>query len=121
MHTCIICIGSNCDRENKVTFARMRLKSMFPSIQFAEEKETKPIGLDNPALFTNQLAIFATEISQEEVKSRLKSIEIEAGRQPEDKKKEIIVLDIDLVKYDDLWLKELIPDLLTSSLFNSKI
>lgn len=119
MHRCVICIGSNYNKKNNVSFAQKCLKELFPSICFDREIETKPIGLDNPALFTNQLAAFFTESSQAEVIRQLKQIELQAGRLPEDKKKEKIVLDIDLVKYDELRLKPLITELTDSPLLNN--
>lgn len=108
MHTCLICIGSNYDRENKVRFARERLKEFFPTVTFEEERETEPVNLSNPALFTNQIGVFTTAISKEEVTRILKEIEYEAGRRASDKEEEKIVLDIDLIQYDEMLLKSLI-------------
>lgn len=118
MHKCIVCIGSNYDKEKNISFAQQSLKSLFPPISFDYEIETIPIGLDNPALFANQLAGFITESDQYVVIRQLKEIESRAGRLPEDKEKEKIVLDIDLIKYDECWLKPLIPELADSLLLN---
>lgn len=105
MHTCIICIGSNYNRKENLAFARRRLTESFPGIAFAGEEETEPVGLKNPALFSNQVALVHTELDESEVSIRLKDIEREAGRTPEDKKKERITLDIDLLIYDTHILK----------------
>ena len=86
-------------------FARDRLTGFFPDIRFGKEMETQPLSLQNPSLFLNQLAAFETGLDQESVIACLKEIEAQAGRLPGDKGKEKIVLDIDLLKYDDVVLK----------------
>jgi len=105
MSSYLICIGSNYNREDNLLLARNQLTALFPFIRFAEEVETEPFLLSNPALFTNQLARFYSEEGVEQVKAHLKTIERLAGRLPEDKAKEKIVLDIDLLMCDDLVLK----------------
>lgn len=105
MPSYLICIGSNYNREDNLLRARNRLTAFFPSIRFAEEVETEPYLLSNPALFSNQLARFHSDEGIEQVKARLKTIERLAGRLPEDKAKEKIVLDIDLLVCDDVILK----------------
>lgn len=104
-HTCIVCIGSNCNRKENILLAQKRLKELFPSVRFTSEQETQPLFLKNPALFSNQLAFFFSEIEEEEVKLELKAIEKLAGRCPEDKIKEKVCLDIDLLSFDDRVLK----------------
>lgn len=105
MPSYLICLGSNYNREDHLLLARNQLTALFPSIRFAEEVETEPFLLSNPALFTNQLARFHSDEGTEQVKAQLKAIEQLAGRLPEDKAKEKIVLDIDLLMCDDLVLK----------------
>lgn len=58
-----------------------------------------------PDLFSNQVARFASEWNAAEVTARLKAIEKEAGRRPEDKSREIVRLDIDLLSCDDITFK----------------
>ena len=100
-----ICIGSNYNREENLLLARQQLTALFPSICFAEEEETEPFLLSNPALFTNQVARFQTEKSLEQIEVHLKTIERIAGRFPEDKALEKVVLDIDLLLCDHVVLK----------------
>lgn len=104
-HTCIVCIGSNCNRKENILLAQKRLTELFPSVRFTSEQETQPLFLKNPALFSNQLAFFFSEIEEEEVKLELKAIEKLAGRCREDKIKEKVCLDIDLLSFDDRVLK----------------
>lgn len=105
MHTCLICIGSNHNREIHVSFATEALKGLFPNIVFGRKEETEPWGISNSALFINQVASFTTELSAEEVKEALKQLETLSGRTPEEKEKGIVSLDIDLLMYDDVILK----------------
>jgi 2-amino-4-hydroxy-6-hydroxymethyldihydropteridine diphosphokinase len=105
-HICIISIGSNMDKECNMKLAQEQLSVYFPEILFGTERETIPVGMNNPAHFTNQIAKASTNLSIQEVKHILKQIEVQAGRCPEDKKAEVIKLDIDLLMYDSLVLKE---------------
>ena len=105
MPTYTICIGSNYNREENLLLARNQLTALFPSIRFADEEETEPFLLSNPAFFTNQVARFQADEEPEQVKSQLKNIERMAGRLPEHKAMEKVVLDIDLLMCDHVILK----------------
>ncbi len=106
MHSCLVCIGSNYHRKENLLLARRRLQQLYPSVRFASEQDTLPLFLkQNKALFTNQVALFFSEQGEEEVVGELKSIERAAGRCPEDKVRERICLDIDLLSYDGRILK----------------
>lgn len=100
MHKCLICIGSNYNRKENLLLARRKLMDLFPDICFTSEQETHPLYFKNSALFSNQLAFFCTEQAEEKLVKELKAIELSAGRCPEDKEKERICLDIDLLSYD---------------------
>lgn len=104
-HACLVCLGSNNEKEVNMSLARKRLIELFPSIRFSVELQTKPLGLYNPTPFSNQLAQFTTQEDLSTVIHFLKGIEQEAGRKPEDKAEEKIKLDIDLLMYDDAVLK----------------
>lgn len=96
-----ISIGSNERRTENMALARRRLIELFPGIRFSEEEETKPLFFRRPNQFSNQVARFASDEKAEDVVVRLKAIEREAGRLPEEKKQEIVRLDIDLLSCDD--------------------
>lgn len=96
-----ISIGSNERRKENLSLARERLKELFPGICFSTEEETKPLYFRRPSLFSNQVARFISDNNALEVTSHLKAIEKEAGRMPEEKKQEIVRLDIDLLSCDD--------------------
>ncbi|WP_418697410.1 2-amino-4-hydroxy-6-hydroxymethyldihydropteridine diphosphokinase [Bacteroides sp.] len=100
-----ISIGSNEHRKDNLALARRRLSELFPGIRFSKEEETKPLFFRRPNLFSNQVARFASNDREAEVTSRLKAIEREAGRTPEEKKQEIVRLDIDLLSCDAIVYK----------------
>lgn len=102
---CHICIGSNYHRKENMQLAQKRLGELFPLICFAKECETQPLSLHNQSLFSNQVACFYTDMDKNAVVDHLKRIEAEAGRKPEDKARERISLDIDLLSYGDCILK----------------
>lgn len=95
-----ISIGSNEQRKDNLVLARKRLSELFPGILFSKEEETKPLFFRRPNLFSNQVAQFTSSCNTEEVIAQLKSIEREAGRTPDEKKQEIVRLDIDLLSCD---------------------
>ena len=105
MHKYIVCIGSNYNRTENLTFARQKLAEQFSPIYRAPELETEPLFFKNPALFSNQVIMFFSDKDEELVKRMLKDIELASGRLPEDKKEEKVSLDIDLLSFDDRVLK----------------
>ena len=105
MHSCLMCIVSIYNCKEHHLLARRRLTALFPSIRFTGEQETRPLFFRNPALFSNQVARFYTDADAERVVKELKTIEKEAGREKEDKKREKVCLDIDLLVFDNRVLK----------------
>ena len=96
-----VSIGSNEQRRENMELARRRLTGLFPGIRFSEEEETKPLFFHRPDMFSNQVARFISNDDAAEITSCLKAIEREAGRIPEEKKQEIVRLDLDLLSCDD--------------------
>lgn len=106
IHNCLICMGSNTSSRQKIALARNELSTIFPDILFGKEMMTTPLFFKkNESLFCNQLGVFSTTFSIEEVKIRFRKIEKLAGRLPSDKIMEVVKLDIDLLKYDETILK----------------
>ena len=95
-----ICIGSNVNRKENLALARKRLSELFPNIRFSAEADTEPLFFRRQALFANQVARFTSDSDADEIILHLKDIEREAGRTPEEKKQEIVRLDIDLLSCD---------------------
>lgn len=96
-----ISIGSNERRTENMALARQRLTELFSDIRFSEEEETKPLFFHRSNLFSNQVARFVSDEAVTDVVARLKAIEREAGRLPEEKRQEIVRLDIDLLSGGD--------------------
>ena len=105
IHSCLLCLGSNIDREKHLESARMALTQAFPNIRFAPEMETEAIGSRFLSPFSNQVATFTTTQDREQVRGILKLIERDNGRLPEDKAQGLVKLDIDLLKFGDEVLK----------------
>lgn len=105
LHSCLLCLGSNIDREVRMEAARNVLRLAFPDIRFGIEMDTEAIGSGFLSPFSNQVALLHTHLSAEEVRFILKQIEQQNGRLPEDKMKGIVKLDIDLLMYDNDILK----------------
>ncbi len=96
-----VSLGNKELRQENVSLARKRLKELFPGIRFSTEEETKPLYFRRSSLFSNQVARFISNDDAAEITSCLKAIEREAGRMPEEKKQEIVRLDLDLLSWED--------------------
>lgn len=105
LNTAILGVGSNYQPEKHMQQAAIQLAKLFPDIRFSRPVYTVPENMRNPDLFLNRAALFHTPTGLAEVRHLLKQIETCLGRTPEDKQKEQIVIDIDLVKWNDLILK----------------
>ncbi|WP_106830718.1 2-amino-4-hydroxy-6-hydroxymethyldihydropteridine diphosphokinase [Parabacteroides pacaensis] len=106
MNIGILGLGSNYRKEENMELARKMLEDSFHSIRFSKPVYTKPHHCKNPELFLNQVGWLETDLSKEEVTSILKHIETLLGRTPQDKLKEQIPIDIDLIQ----WNKEIIKE-----------
>lgn len=104
-YSCLLCLGSNFERDLHMETARRVLKEHFLNIRFGEEMETEAIGDGILSPFSNQLAKFESSLSPEEIRNLLKRIELDNGRTSEDRSKGIVRLDIDLLIYGDHVLK----------------
>lgn len=105
-HTCFLCMGSNTESSKNLQFAREWLQRFFPDIRFGEEMQTEARTFyHNRTPFLNQTGRFHSDMPKEEIVAICKHIERLAGRTQEDKSREIVKLDIDLLQYDHLILK----------------
>ena len=97
----LIALGSNHEQEKNVAFAMERLHSFFPGISFSRMLWTEPIGIASDR-FVNALALADTDKEQEEVEQ----VEKECGRSREEKMRNIIRLDLDLLQWGTVRLRE---------------
>ena len=96
-----ICIGSNVNRKENLALATQEAVRTFSEYPiFLQKRYTEPLFFRRQALFANQVARFTSDSDAGEVILHLKNIEREAGRTPEEKKQEIVRLDIDLLSCD---------------------
>ncbi len=105
MKTCFIGMGSNEASPTLLLAAQKDLLAMFPDAVFSRLMQTVPVGFRSPRLFYNQVARCSTSLSSEEIRERLKQIELAHGRQPGDKTRGIVKIDLDLLSYDSIILK----------------
>lgn len=103
--SCLICLGSNYDREIHMNAARNALSEAFPNIRFGEELETEAIGEGFFSPFSNQLATFQTSLTTDEIRQLLKIIEQDNGRMPQEKSQGIVKIDIDFLIHGSRILK----------------
>ena len=101
----LIALGSNHEQAKNVAFAMERLHSFFPGISFSRMLWTEPIGIASDR-FVNALALADTDKEQEEVERILKQVEKECGRSREEKMRNIIRLDLDLLQRGTVRLRE---------------
>ena len=74
----IITLGSNCQQEQNIHKAQIRLRLTFPGINFTKEEWTEPIGIVSDR-FLNCIGSFETSYPLEYIQTCLKEIEIELG------------------------------------------
>jgi 2-amino-4-hydroxy-6-hydroxymethyldihydropteridine diphosphokinase len=77
------------------------LSRLFPGIVFSQSVLSEPDDERYSFLFRNVLAIAETEFSPEEVIEKIKQTERAVGRSPRDKYLGKVIIDIDLIRYND--------------------
>ena len=102
---CLISLVSNTDGDYYLEKAREELERFFPDIRYGKACQTLPVGMHNPSLFLNQIAVFHTCRTVSEVKRILKEIELACTAIPKDKRHERIYIDIDLLQFGEEILK----------------
>ena len=105
MHKTILGIGTNTDARFNMKQATDYLRYYFPNIKFTSTIETKPYGERFTTPFLNALAYFETDLSKDEILLQLKSIEKTMGRLASHKSEGIIIIDIDLMQWNNEILK----------------
>ena len=105
MHAVLLCIGSNTYAKRNIVKAKQKLDVVFPNIKYTPVCESNPYGLKYKRYFLNLLASFSTEKNPNEICLKMKQIESEMGRKTDDKSKGRVIIDIDLVRYDNEVLK----------------
>ena len=118
MHKVLLSIGTNTDACFNLKRAIDNLHSCFPNIQFTSITESAACGETFKGPFLNTLAYFETNMVKEDIQVRFKSIEKNMGRQPSHKAEGVVIIDIDLIKWNNEVLK---PDDFTRDYMNELI
>jgi 2-amino-4-hydroxy-6-hydroxymethyldihydropteridine diphosphokinase len=77
------------------------LSRLFPGMIFTPPILTEPDDEKYTFLFRNVLAKVETELMPEEIIEKIKQTERAVGRSPRDKYLGKVIIDIDLIKYND--------------------
>jgi len=107
MSTILLSIGSNTFAKTNIDKAKRMLTRLFPGIVFSQPILTEPDDEKYSFLFRNILAKVETELLPEEIIEKIKQTERAVGRSPKDKYLGKVIIDIDLVKYNDEILRPL--------------
>lgn len=105
MNKALISIGTNENREANLTLCHQLLKTVFEEIHYSDTSITEPYGAKYQNDFLNQLAVAYTQKGKEEIYIQLKTLEKEMGRNTSDKDAGIVIIDIDLVIWNEEILK----------------
>ncbi|WP_294914250.1 2-amino-4-hydroxy-6-hydroxymethyldihydropteridine diphosphokinase [Prevotella sp.] len=101
-HIITACVGTNVNHQSNITKAREILDSTFADCRFSRVMQTLPIGMENTNVrFANMLVVFKSTFDTEEVVSTLKHIEALCGDTRIARRRGEIVMDIDMLKYDE--------------------
>lgn len=101
MNTILLSIGSNRYAKTNIDKAKRMLTRLFPGIIFTPPILTEPDDEKYSFLFRNVLAKVDTELMPEEIIEKIKQTERAVGRSPRDKYLGKVIIDIDLIKYND--------------------
>lgn len=99
-HHIILALGTNTQPTMWMREARALLCRMFPSIRFSREIWTEPIGIDSEP-FRNCIAYATTDLDSSRVLLKLKEVESLCGRTAEDRMRNVIKIDVDMLQYDN--------------------
>ncbi len=101
----ILAIGSNTEQNVSFSKAERHLKALFPGIVFSTQMWTNPIGMQSD-MFLNELAFIRTMHGQMQIIRALKQLERKCGSVKAERSKNIIRIDIDVIQFNDIRLKE---------------
>lgn len=105
-----ISLGSNTDPEANMQRAKTLLTSILPNIRFGKEVWTKPYAtqqVPHPTkAYLNCMAMADTTMEKSHLMAKLKQTEQTLGDNHHNHQQGIVLIDIDLLKYDNVTLKE---------------
>jgi 2-amino-4-hydroxy-6-hydroxymethyldihydropteridine diphosphokinase len=108
LHEIYVSVGSNVDRERNIRSSVRALREAFGDLTTSPVYKNPAVGFDGDD-FLNLAVRFASNGNPGEVRTALRSIEQQHGRQRHGKRFAPRTLDIDFLLYDDLQIDR--PDL----------
>lgn len=107
MHEIIIALGSNTDDSHCIINKAINaLNVAMVDIQPTRILDNESVDFIKECIFSNALVKGKCALELEEINNKLKEIETKFGRTKTDNAKGNIVLDLDLLKYDNIILHE---------------
>ncbi len=107
MHEIIIALGSNTDDSHCIINKAINaLNVAMVDIQPTRILDNESVDFIKECIFSNALVKGKCALELEEINNKLKEIETKFGRTKTDDAKGNIVLDLDLLKYDNIILHE---------------
>jgi len=105
MSSVYISIGSNVDQQKNISSCLKGLRKQFEQVKESATYENKAVGFEGDN-FYNLVVGFETAMSVKELMNLFRQIECDHGRVRGGEKFSSRTLDIDLLLYDELILKE---------------
>lgn len=106
MNECFIGIGSNFSTDVYVQRACLSLRTLFQNVVFSQMLMTDPVDWISESKFRNMVVYCNTQLSATDLIVKLKQIEQELGRTKEDKDKGVVLIDLDLLSYNGVIIKQ---------------
>ena len=101
----ILALGSNSEQEVNMYKAKALLVALLGTIDFSKVVWTQPIGIRSND-FLNCLAVSRTSLDVARLNSALKKIEHLCGDTSENRKSNVVKMDIDILRYDTTIMHE---------------
>lgn len=101
MNDCIIGIGSNIEADRNITEMLRILTAKVEIIQVSQMVQTKPIGIEEQAEYTNGAVRIRTEMNLEALSLYLKMLEDQMGRDRSQKKFGPRNIDLDILIWNN--------------------
>ena len=105
MNHCIILFGANVEPYANLSVALQALRTIAPDLYALPEALTVAAGGGEKPPYMNQLISLKTDLSASELTEQFKMLEKKLGRIPAHKAQGIVLIDIDLVYFNDELLK----------------
>lgn len=98
----LLCVGCNTNPERQMREVKELLKNEFIGMRFTEVLTSAAYGMaETAAPYTNLMADGVTNMTRDELVKRLKDIEEEAGNKKELREKGVVMMDIDLMSFNN--------------------